>query len=290
VYLTKATLTCLCILFITTKSFATEICSPPPGAEQILQYQNIDFIIFGELHGTVESPAIFAELVCLAVISKKTVLVGIEFPEFVKEAFQTFLISKGTAEDESRFLSDSLWTKSAVRFPDGRTSKAMLDMIKRLRELYEAGYKVSIATFTRPRAHGESSQTPYEKGLAASLMEANEAGDYEVVLALTGRLHAAKTIGRLPFEPMAMHLPQDSTLTIALVGQGGSAWNCKPECGPHDVIDLYTNPEGSLTIDRQLFPRFDGSINLGLFSASLPVNIAAKLLVAPPAKFPGLRR
>src|SRR5688572_4835053 len=117
-------------------SMAAEPCNAPMGSELILNKENIRFILFGELHGTSESPDAFYEIVCLAVTSGKKVLVGLEFQESVQPAFHAFLRSKGSTEDEDQFLTGSRWIQPD-NISDGRTSEAMLNMVRRLRVLHE---------------------------------------------------------------------------------------------------------------------------------------------------------
>lgn len=262
-------------IVVSANSMAAEPCKPPAGSQSILNKENIYFILFGELHGTSESPAIFSEIVCLAVTLGKKVLVGLEFPESARTAFQAFLISKGSIEDENRFLTDSYWVQPK-NVSDGRTSDAMLNMVKRLRLLREAGYDLSITTFQRQIMAGQESQTPYEKGLAASLIESKMSDSFDLVIVLVGNVHASKAVGRLPFEPMAMHLPKESTLSLNMKYSGGSTWACMPECGVHSIARPAEELIGQITLDDQLSAGYDGILNLGSITASPPVNDGQK--------------
>lgn len=49
-------------------------CAPLPGAGQLWAKPSIRYIVVGETHGTAETPAAFADLVCAALHSKRTVV------------------------------------------------------------------------------------------------------------------------------------------------------------------------------------------------------------------------
>ena len=65
----------VCALFAlsTSVSRASEQCKTIPGAEVLLNHASGRYIIFGEVHGTVESPAMFADFICMAASAPLTV-------------------------------------------------------------------------------------------------------------------------------------------------------------------------------------------------------------------------
>src|SRR5690554_288075 len=74
---------CLVLMSYLTAPLASAevICLPPAGLTSVTSNENLKYLIFGETHGSVEAPAVFAEAVCAVVTSGKRVLVGLEFPE-----------------------------------------------------------------------------------------------------------------------------------------------------------------------------------------------------------------
>lgn len=88
-------------------------------------------------------------------------------------------------------------------------------MFARLRELKREGASIRVVPFQREvRILPDTSQTPYEQSMAAALLE--NVGHRDRVLVLVGSLHARREPvtfpGIVPFEPMAIRLPD--TLTI----------------------------------------------------------------------------
>ena len=256
------------------------LCKHPANSAVLTKNPDVRFLIFGESHGTQEAPATFAELVCFVAATDAKVLVGLELSEYTKTALTNYIGSKGSAQDEQTFLSESHWVLP-VEQADGRSSVAMLDMVKRLRLLKEQGLDLTVVPFARYADISES-QTPYEKGLAKSLIESAEQDDYDFVMVLVGSIHALKTQEyELPFEPMAMHLPQDSLLSILMVHSGGTIWNCSPTCerkpaksgSKARLLEFRVGEaEFSTEEDKKLIQGFDGVYNLGIVSASPPVQ------------------
>lgn len=256
------------------EAFAQESCAPPAGIDQVISDEQVHFAIFGEVHGSVEAPALFGESVCAAAAEGKSVLVGLEFSESTTDAFHQFMRSAGSPEDVQKLLESSHWLSQAAQFPDGRTSEAMLQLVKRLRELRAFGREISITTFVRPPPGSLETQTPYEQGLADSLVEANSDGSFDLVMVLVGNIHASKATvdSGTPFEPMAMHLPQDSTLSLTMTSAGGEAWNCRPECRAHPLRQSTENPEPVVTLGNADRRGYDGTFSVGIGSASPPVR------------------
>ena len=252
-------------------------CAPPPGTASLWERTDVRFLLIGELHGTRETPRVFGELVCSAATQATVhVLVGLEFPEAAQAAFEAYMESMGTAANRSEFLAQSGWLDMArSQFPDGRTSEAMLAMVERLRTLRAGGLDISVTTFQRPLSMPSESQTPYEIGLADSLREAFDSGAYDLGIVLVGSLHARRTTvtpgGRPAFDPMAMHLPRESTLTLNAVTGDGEAWNCQLSgCGAHKREGQALGAALGIVLGDSLSPGYDGVIAIGPITASLP--------------------
>jgi hypothetical protein len=250
-------------------------CSPPPGAETILFQRDIRFLIVGELHGTQEIPAAFGELVCFVAAAGNNVLVGLEFQESARSSFEQYVESSGTRTDRARFLRESSWLTDAQQYPDGRTSEAMLKLVDRLRELRGAGLGIDVTTIVRLRQAVSDSQTTYEIGLADSLKEAEQSSEYDLIIALVGNIHARKLAfdagGVASLDPMAMHLPTETTLTLHAISNGGEAWNCRPNCGRHRHGGSQAGSSPRIEFRPDLSPGYDGILAVGTTTASLPV-------------------
>ena len=251
-------------------------CSPPPDSETIFLQTDIRFLIIGELHGTQEIPAAFGELVCFVAAAGNNVLVGLEFQESARSLFEQYLESSGSQADRAGFLQDSGWLVDAQQYPDGRTSKAMLKLVDRLRELRAAGLGIGVTTFVRPHQAVSDSQTTYEIGLADSLKEAEQSSQYDLIIALVGNVHARKETfeaeGVASFDPMAMHLPTETTLTLHAISNGGEAWNCRPNCGRHQHDGSLAGSDPRIEFRPDLSSGYDGILAVGTTTASLPVS------------------
>lgn len=249
-------------------------CDPPPRAETIWARRDIQYVLIGETHGTVEAPYVFAELICAAAATGKRILVGLEFSESARTAFQKYLASEGTMADISSFLSGSDWFDMVRQSADGRTSIAMWKMIERLRVLRAKGMNISLTTFIRP-IRGET-QTSYEVGMARSLQEAASFMAYDFTIVLVGNLHARSTTfdpgGQNSFDPMAMHLPQKSTLSLLAISSGGEAWNCRLDCGPARTDGSPDGASSRVEIRSDIRAGYDGVVAIGPISASPPLS------------------
>ena len=251
-------------------------CSPPDGTALLWSRAGVHFFLLGEVHGTMETPRIFGELVCERAAHGKRVLVGLEFSDKISSVFQTYIDSKGTAKDQQAFLANSQWLEMARQFPDGRTSIAMWKMVERLRELRAAGLSIFVATVQGGMAVNAKSQTPYEAGMANNLREAFSAGRYDVAMVLIGSLHARRepvpTSATATFEPMAMHLPIEVTLTLDAVPSDGATWNCTPAgCGAHARTGRVLTNRSGIVLDSTLSRGYDGVIQVGPTTAAVPV-------------------
>ncbi len=102
---------------------ASEDCKAIAGADQLLQRPDLRWLIVGELHGTAELPAAFADLVCLAASSGKPVTVGLEFPQSEQARFDAYMSSTGDAAAKAALLQGATW-RQPMR--DGRSSQPCL--------------------------------------------------------------------------------------------------------------------------------------------------------------------
>ena len=201
-------------------------CTAVPGAAPLLAMPERRAFIFGELHGTAEIPALFADLVCEA-STQGRVIVGLEMPESSQPALDAWLESDGGAAARASLLGDSFW-----RFTDGRASEAMLALLERLRALKAAGRQIGLLAFVPPSPEA-ATQTPYEQAIAAHWRRALAGAPRARLFALVGSIHSRLAPYR-DFEPAAMHLPRAESLTFGPLVVGGSAYNCQPDgCGPH---------------------------------------------------------
>jgi hypothetical protein len=234
-------------------------CPPLPGAGQLFSLPELRFLLVGEMHGTAETPAIFADLVCAAArATKRPIIAAVELHD--RRAIDRFLASG----DRVSLLASEEW-----KGKDGRTSAAMLSLLDRLRALKSGGMVSSVVAFSVAR----SGEPPaIEEHMAGALLQAAGQSPGALVIALTGNAHASKSvipqIG--PHRPMASFLPAAQTVSLLAADRGGQAWNCQSDgCGPHPLKSSGESARGvTLTSPHS---GYDGVLSTGLpATPSLP--------------------
>jgi hypothetical protein len=248
-------------------------CKPVAGAEALWAKPETRFVIVGEMHGTAEAPAAFADLVCLA-SRDKPVAVAVEGPAAFADLASAYVNSDGGAAARSAFLADIFWTQP---FKDGRSSQAMLGMFEELQRLRRAGRDISLFGFMpdggRPAGFDQSY---YELEMAHLLSKGAQARPAARVLALIGNLHALKT----PMEPWggglpaAAHLSPKDAISLRVATGPGTAWNCQgptpAECGPYPTRGSAGGRAPGVVLERQDGGDYDGLLVVGPATASPP--------------------
>lgn len=250
------------------------MCEPIPGADAILDDRSRRYIVMGEIHGTVEAPAMFADLVCEA-SNRGPVIVGIEFPATEQALFDEFLASDGGEAARSRLLDAGQW-----RAHDGRSSVAMLDLLDRLRRLKQAGRIAAVVAFVPAPSPG-AAQTDYERRMAANWSAALDRNPDARLFALVGNIHAMQQGLKLPdgteLRPAATFLPAEQRVTLNLAEVGGAAYNVqggKP--GEHSLGN------GSGAVPRSIAP-IDGG-NASAEPYGFRYSPGRPFSASPPAK------
>ncbi|CAN5429383.1 hypothetical protein BH09PSE1_BH09PSE1_20770 [soil metagenome] len=215
--------------------FQTPVCAAPPDAALLWANPATRFVFVGETHGTTETPAAFAELVCEA-SATRPVVIAVEIPETLQAELDAWMASDGGASARDRLLGQAWW---AVERADGRSSAAMLAMLERVRLLKAEGRDLTLRGYqpARQRPPGFD-QSYYENNMAGLLIEAAYARPDALVLALGGSLHARKTFSeRHGFFFAAGHLGVRNIRSVRTAYQGGRTWACFGEsaCGDSDM-------------------------------------------------------
>jgi hypothetical protein len=279
-----ATLAALC-LAATASAATLPGCKSLPGARALWSQPDLRFVLAGEMHGTVESPAIFRDLVCDAASGKRPVVVGIERSASEQNAIDAFMAAENHEAAVAALLAERGWNAF-----DGKSSRAMLMLLEALRALKLKGRIAGVVAFSDTRA-GES-PAQGEQRMASALLAAADRHPTALVVALTGNLHASKKLiaefGSYPL--MAMLLPAARTVSLFVTDRGGVAWNMMEDgCRPHKQGPTGGERRGVvLSGSAAPIPGFDGVLSTGLAaSASFP---AIEDAPPPPAcsKNPGL--
>lgn len=280
-------------------------CTLPQGWSAVAA-RRTRYIVFGEVHGTRESPAFVGTIACALAARGERLLVAVEHQATDNAALQ------------------AAWRLPTAGFPaalrrtgwagrqDGVASEAMFAMLTRLHALKSRGRRIDVVAFNGIRDELQGmrfrdlpGQGPHEAAQAENIRAAAEGRPYDHILVLVGNLHARKqpVEGRgAVYEPMAMRLaPAAAVTSLNMAHAGGSMWNClmkpgiaaepgKPlppgalDCASHAVhglLDLRRSPFIGLGPPPGLSAdgAYDGFFWLGEVSASPPAIPSP----APPA-------
>lgn len=243
-------------------------CGPEiPGLANVLKHTR--FLVFGEIHGTAEIPAFFAGAVCHAARSGGKTIVALEIPTAEQTRLDAYMKANG-----GDLASGPFW---ANEYQDGRASRAMLNLIERLREMKGAGLQVEIVAFDPALASEER-----DAYLAATLSKSRKANPAARFMVLTGNLHArrgARKDGDSVHRFMANRLADDepSLVTLNILYPGGAAWICtgvEPQsCGERKLgsrnKDAGLQAGIAFTACEAAAP-YCGTFSVGEIHASLP--------------------
>ncbi|MEG3143198.1 hypothetical protein U1839_00910 [Sphingomonas sp. RT2P30] len=255
------------------------------------------YVVFGEMHGSTESPAFVGTIACALAARGERLLVAVEHGSTNDAAFQAAWHLPH--EQFAAALQKAGWAGRN----DGVASTAMLALLVRLHALKEQGGAIRIVAFNGARDDAQRArfgalpgQGPHEAAQAENIRDAASAQPYDHILVLVGNLHARKRPvdrGGVTFSPMVMQLaPPEAVVSLNMRSAGGTLWNCqlkqgvaleagKPipgdaiECGNHptrDLTDLHRAPFVSL----RTFPHekpdmdYDGFFWTGKVTASPP--------------------
>lgn len=237
-------------------------------------------LLVGELHGTVECPAMFGDLV-FAAARRGPVDVGLELPSTEQAELEHFLAVPDDAARRARWFTRPLFAPSCQ---DGRTSRAMQALLDRLGRYRAQGMPIDVFAFDAP-APGDPPDEDRDLGMAR-VIAAHARAPGRRVLALMGNVHNqldASAPWAPDFRTVAMHLGDmlagDDLRSLTLDWVTGTAWIRTEEgVGEHISNGFQVAPVGSVVIDRDRddAPWRHAIINLGTVHASPPAVATAR--------------
>lgn len=278
-------------------SNASAHCSLPVGWDGVIGKQ-AHYIVFGELHGSAETPAAVGEIVCALAERNKPLLVAVELDDNAG-------LQRAWSEPQSRFAAAALQAMPEWKMRnDGVTSQAMLNLLVALHALKDAGRKIHVVAFNdtalaaSTRFKDLPGQGPHEAGQAENIRAADAAQPYDRVLVLVGNYHARKrpiAPGGVSYEPMAMRLADPARIvSVNVANSGGQVWSCeikgavraqRPvtdamlDCGPHSagVPDDWVAPPRIVAASGAAGPNspagaYDATLLIGTVTASPPAK------------------
>lgn len=197
--------------------------TPLPGADTLLDRDDLRYIVVGESHGTAQMPAAFGDLVTFAA-RRGSVVAAVELSGGDQPLLDAYLRSNGAPADRQALLAGHVWT-----IHDGRTSLAMLDLIERLRRLRRQGADLTVVAC---QPFKPEQMVDYERAMGLCWRDAGSAHPKARVLVLVGNVHA----DRAPPDGRTVaiaSLPAAETLSLIAASAGGEAWSCEgADCGP----------------------------------------------------------
>jgi len=207
-------------------------CTLPTGWRAI-EAEQPRFVIFGETHGTRESPELVGQVACALSSRGKPVLVAVELDASSNAQLQQ-LWETPVAGFRQRVAQELRGFAGRL---DGVGSEAMLDLIEWLHALSRAGKKIDIVAFNGARDTAQAqrwSSLPHQAGHEAEQAEniatAAAGKPHAAVLVLVGNAHAQKgpvEFSGLRYEPMAMRLAASGPIvSLNEIYGSGTMWNC----------------------------------------------------------------
>lgn len=248
---------------------SSPVCASPDGTAALLE-RTEKIIVVGEMHGTVEVPTAFAGLVCEAA-QQGAVTVALEMPDTDQSLFDA-VMDAPDEETATRILMSGDF--GDARRADGRHSAAMFQMIIDIWKSRAAGRDISIRVF-QPRSsviRGRD-QAWRELEMAYGISRALVARPNARLLVLTGNIHAGKRRSEDRPQlgtPAAGLLHRKDTLSLIVASQGGSSWNCRPECRSHPDPAVDVPEARGVILGPVMDGAYDGLLAVGPTTASPP--------------------
>lgn len=204
-------------------------CDPISGLSQVLEKPDLKYLILGEIHGTEEIPRFAGDVACLASLDRPLV-VALELPVQIQGDVDAYLSSDGGPEAQASLLASRYWSP---QFADGRSSRAIVDLLDELRTLRAAGRRIEVKA-SRASA-GRLGPDSSDLLTAAEWTRAAMTEPSALVVVLVGRAHAGKApTDRL--RPAASLLPPAATTSLTVAADGGSFWGCLAEGCDRQVV------------------------------------------------------
>jgi hypothetical protein len=264
------------------------------GLEELLRPGLL--LLVGEQLGSSETPEVVGDMVCEAAEAGLPVTLGVAIARSEQARLDAYLASPGAPADQDELLRGDFWRKP---HQDGRGSRAVMDLVDRVRSLRAAGLPISLVAFGIDTATGSQR----DMAMADVVLERRQKRREDVFIVLGGNVHMRTVRGvewDAGFTPMAWHLRNaDKTLvTLDLSYAQGSRWGCeldragKLRCGvlgstPHPRVAA---PPG-LTPYVQRFSEptdegFHGLLYVGALTPSMPAASLEGTNAPPPTSIP----
>ncbi len=231
-------------------------------------------LVFGEIHGTKESPDYFLRAVC-TVLEKdpqKPLLIGLEFPVSEQSGLVRFIDSDGDAKSVQALLSQPFWNRP---MQDGRSSRAMFELIDGLRLLRKRVPNITLFAII-----DDALAATHDGSMAARIDNVLAEHQGARALVLIGNYHAKRRSSvSIEQQPRSMvDSLQAPNRSLAFRARSGTYFACAPLCESQEVE---VNADAAEVINWSADQpaesvNFDGMVDLGTISESAPAVTAAQ--------------
>jgi len=243
-----------------------KICDEVTGLQEVVSKER-NILVFGELHGTLQSPQTFSKISCnLLNLDSMPLSVGLEFPLTVDDVLNEYMNSSSKEMDEDALIEALNDKLGSVR--DGRFSFGVIDLISDLRELKRDGFDVEIFAMVDRTAESKSI------GMAESIIaEISKRPEGSQIITLVGNFHSRNNPDD-PMRSMTYHLPVDQTLNFNIAYESGDAFVCMREgCKiypfTYEVDEPWEGRPEIATVSPDQY--HDGYWYVGKISPSMPI-------------------
>ncbi|MCY1014892.1 hypothetical protein [Pyxidicoccus sp. MSG2] len=270
--------------------------APPPGqcGETVRDLDGLMIpaltLLIGEQLGSREVPLVVGNVVCHLAEAGLPVALGLSIPQTEQQRVDRYLASAGTPADQDALLEGRFWTRP---YQDGRSSRAIFDLIDRVRAMRAAGLRVTLVAYDTDTAWASERDAE----LAKVWTQRRKTHPDELQVILAGNAHTRTVTGAAwdrDFTPMAHHLKKGRLVVLEMSYAQGTRWGCdldragKLQCGYIGATpsERVAAPPGQTPyvqrFESSTSEGIDGLLYVGQLSPSLPA-ISKDVLPPPPS-------
>jgi hypothetical protein len=236
-------------------------CGDAPS--ELKRWLQEGLLVLGEYHGTVESPRAVVQAVCAASAGGRPAWLALELPRDEQQRLESFLATG----DEAALLEGPFWRRD---YQDGRSSQAMLGLLREVRRLRAAGREVRLLAVDVPLQE-DGGDKARDEHMAERIAEVRTRAPEEPMVFLAGNLHATRRL-IIPRSAVWRLVKRGVPLkTLTLEARDGTAWLCGATCGVNSMRGTDLGP-APLLLETELATKggYDGVWYLVTLTASPP--------------------
>lgn len=256
-------------------------------------------LLIGEIHGTEQFPRLVAELAATAATDELAVTIGLEIPCSEQERLD-HLVNRDPAHRQTVAPQvEGWWWERSSEFQDGRSSRAMAELVVTLAALADQGADMTVVALDGPWV-APGSPVPLEllgsleqdrdEGMAARLLDVIDRRPRAFTVVLAGKEHTRVSqglegdgqesrggSGSGTVRPMGSFVRAWHRDLVALNGRwsDGSAWMLttdRPDPGVYALSDVDL-PAGAQWAEQPGDDGHHGYVHVGEITAATPHRV-----------------